>query len=228
MCQPTRAAVGTRRVCTRPAYESGVRVARCGVARVWGESERTIHEPDLGCTARTINIAPGVYQEMLFLRSKNNVTLLGSNNGLGTVIQYDSCDGFNPGTGGGQTVTTPGAGGTIPGYGAATGNLTAGGRPILLTSSSSGLTLDSITIKNLHAQGSRTIATLPASTIAAGATSSATFVNYASAVTQAETMYFNTSFTADISNPAGVAYATVRARWSRSTATSSATRTRWS
>ena len=99
---------------------------------------------------------------MLFLRSKNNVTLLGSNNGLGTVIQYDSCDGFNPGTGGGQTVTTPGAGGTIPGYGAAAGNLAAGGRPILLTSSSSGLVLDSITIKNLHAQGSRTIATLPA------------------------------------------------------------------
>ncbi len=160
-----------------------------------------------GSTARTIIIAPGVYQEMLFLRSKNNVTLTGSNNGVGTVIQYDSCDGFNPGTGGGQTVTTPGAGGTIPGFGAAAGNLTAGGRPILLTSSSSGLSLDSITIKNLHAQGSRTIATLPPSTIAAGATSSATFVNYASAVTQAETMYFNTSFTADISNPAAVAYA---------------------
>jgi len=161
-----------------------------------------------GSTARTIDIAPGVYQEMLFLRSKNNVTLVGSNNGLGTVIQYDSCDGFNPSTGGGQTVSTPGAGGTIPGYGAAAGNLTAGGRPILLTSSSSGLVLDSITIKNLHAQGSRTIATLPPSTIAAGATSAATFVNYASAVTQAETMYFNTSFTADISNPAAVAYAT--------------------
>ena len=118
-----------------------------------------------GSTARTINIAPGVYQEMLFLRSKNNVTLKGSNNGLGTVIQYDSCDGFNPGTGGGQTVSTPGAGGTIPGYGAAAGNLAAGGRPILLTSSSSGLVLDSITIKNLHAQGSRTIATLPPSTV---------------------------------------------------------------
>jgi len=159
-----------------------------------------------GSTARTINIAPGVYQEMLFLRSKNNVTLSGSNNGVGTVIQFDSCDGFNPGTGGGQTVTTPGAGGTIPGFGAPAGNLAAGGRPILLTSSASGLTLDSITIKNLHAQGSRTIATLPASTIAAGATSAATFVNYASAVTQAETMYFNTSFTADVSNPAAVAY----------------------
>ena len=75
-----------------------------------------------GSTVRTINIAPGVYQEMLFLRSKNNITLKGSNNGLDTVIQYDNCDGFNPGTGGGQTVTTPGAAGTIPGYGAAAGN----------------------------------------------------------------------------------------------------------
>jgi len=51
--------------------------------------------------------------------------------------------------------------------------------------------------------GSRTIATLPPSTIAAGATSSATFISYASAVTQAETLYFNTSFTADISNRGG-------------------------
>src|SRR5262249_39568412 len=52
--------------------------------------------------ALTINIAPGVYQEMLFIRGKSNITFLGSNNGVDTVIQYDNCDGFNPGTGGGQ------------------------------------------------------------------------------------------------------------------------------
>ena len=64
-----------------------------------------------GSTARTINIAPGVYQEMLFLRGKNNVTFKGTNNGLDAVIQYDNSDAFNPGVGQGQTVT----GGMIPG-----------------------------------------------------------------------------------------------------------------
>ncbi len=65
-----------------------------------------------GSTARTINIAPGVYQEMLFLRSKNNVTFKGTNNGLDAVIQYDNSDPFNPGVGQGQGVPLPGLGTT--------------------------------------------------------------------------------------------------------------------
>jgi len=145
--------------------------------------------------APLVTIAPGVYQELLFIRGKNNITLRGSNNGLDTVIQYDNCDGFNPGTGGGQTVGTPGAGGTIPGYGAGAAPLTGGGRAVLLTSSASGLVLDSLTIKNLHAQGSRILPTLPASAaVPAGSTSAPTYVNYNSAVTQAETVYFNTTY----------------------------------
>jgi pectin methylesterase-like acyl-CoA thioesterase len=146
--------------------------------------------------ALTISIAPGVYQEMLFIRGKKNITFQGTNNGLDAVIQYDNCDGFNPATGAGQAVTTPGATGTIPGYGAAAGNLAAGGRPVLLTTSTTGIVLNGITLKNLHGQGSLTLPTLPTSTVVtAGATSSPTYVNYASSVTQAETLYFNTSFT---------------------------------
>jgi pectin methylesterase-like acyl-CoA thioesterase len=97
-----------------------------------------------GSTARTINIAPGVYQEMLFLRGKNNVTFKGTNNGLDAVIQYDNSDSFNPGVGQGQGLPVP-APGTA---------LTAGGRSVLLISSVSGVVFDGITIKNLHAQGS--------------------------------------------------------------------------
>ncbi len=148
--------------------------------------------------ALTINIAPGVYQEMLFIRNKKNITFLGTNNGLDAVIQYDNSDGFNPAVGAAQAVTTPGAGGTIPGYGgAAVADLAGGGRAVLLTTAASGIVLDGITIMNTHAQASRVLPTLPApTTVAAGATSSATFLNYASAVTQAETVYFNTSFSA--------------------------------
>ena len=147
-----------------------------------------------GSTARTINIAPGVYQELLFLRSKNNVTFKGSNNGLDTVIQYDNSDLFNPGVGQGQTVS----GGTIPGYGAVNPpslNLAGGGRPVLLISSASGVVLDSITIKNLHAQFGRILPTLPvATTVDATATSGPTFMTLTPG-TQAETIYFNTTFT---------------------------------
>jgi pectin methylesterase-like acyl-CoA thioesterase len=147
--------------------------------------------------AATIHIAPGVYQELLFVRNKKNITFEGSNSGLGTVIQYENFDGFNPGVGGGQAIATPGAGGTIPGYGAAAANLVGGGRPVMLLVGATGIVLDSVTVMNLHPQGSRVLPTLPASTtIATGATSSATFVNYSSPVTPAETLYFNTSFTA--------------------------------
>src|SRR6202020_2233448 len=93
--------------------------------------------------ARTINIAPGVYKEMLFIRSKKNITFLGTNNGLDAVIQYDNCDGFNPTTGGGQAVTAavaPATLPTIPGYnGAAAGPLTPGGRPVMLVTNTTGI-----------------------------------------------------------------------------------------
>lgn len=129
-----------------------------------------------------INIAPGVYQEQLFVRNKHNLTLKG-NDSVATVIQYENCDGFNPGTGAGQRVSSPGEGGTLP-----PGPLSAGGRAVLLVSAADLLTLDSITLKNTHAQGSTTL--LDGTALGEGVT----FVNYRSAITQAETIYFNTGF----------------------------------
>ena len=156
--------------------------------------------PVKNATPLTVSIAPGVYQELLFIRSKKNITFLGTNNGLDAVIQYDNCDGFNPTTGGGQAVTAavaPATLPTIPGYnGAAAGPLTPGGRPVMLITNTTGIVLDGITLENLQGQGSLVLPTLPTSTtVTAGATSSPTYTGYASAVTQAETLYFNTSFT---------------------------------
>lgn len=134
----------------------------------------------------TISVAPGVYQELLWIRKKK-VTLQGTD-GVNTVIQYDNCDGFNPGTGGGQAVTTPGPGGALP-----AGNLAGGGRSVLLMSSASPVVLDTLTLKNLHGQGSMVLPTLPTPTTVTW-TVSPTYVNYTSAVTQAETLYFNVDF----------------------------------
>jgi len=130
----------------------------------------------------TINIAPGVYQEVLFIRNKHNVTLKGTDS-VATVIQYENCDGFNPGTGASQQVDSPGEEGTLP-----PGPLSAGGRAVLLVSAADLLALDSITLKNTHAQGSTTL--LDGTPLTEGLT----FVSYSSAITQAETIYFNTGF----------------------------------
>jgi pectin methylesterase-like acyl-CoA thioesterase len=137
----------------------------------------------------TIRISPGVYQEMLFIRNKNNLTLQGTDS-VATVIQYENCDGFNPGTGATQAVSSPGPNGRLP-----DGNLDAGGRALLLVNGADLLRLDSITLKNTHAQNATT---LQDGTSLSGAL---TYVNYNSAITQAETIYFNTSFTS--SSPAG-------------------------
>lgn len=151
----------------------------------------------------TIGIAPGVYQELLFLRNKKNITFHGTNNGLDAVIQYDNSDGFNFGVGAGQAVVT----GTIPGYGAAAGTLAGGGRSVFLMTGANGTVLDGITVKNLHGQSSRVLPTLPTSTtVPAGATSGVTFSDVNTAVTQAETIYFNTSFTS--TTPAATLVAT--------------------
>jgi len=136
----------------------------------------------LNRAATTISVDPGVYQELLWIRNKWNITIQGTDNGVGTVIQYDNCDGFNPGTGGGQAVTKTGSTWTIP-----TTNRASGGRSVLLVGSTDGLVLDAITLKNTH--GHRTFA-LPDGTTITGS-SSPTFVNYSSGVTQAETIYFN-------------------------------------
>jgi Cadherin-like beta sandwich domain/Pectinesterase len=156
--------------------------------------------PISNATSTTISIAPGVYQEMLWIRSKKNITLQGSNDGLATIIQADNCDGFNPGTGGGQAVTTPGAGGTIP-----TTGVGGGGRSVLLMASTSGIVLDSITLQNTHPQGGLVVPTVPvAQTVVAGSTAPGpTFTNYSSSVTQAETLYFNTTYSS--SNGVGTA-----------------------
>jgi pectin methylesterase-like acyl-CoA thioesterase len=145
--------------------------------------------PVANSTAVTITIAPGVYQELLFIRDKKNITFQGSGVGVETVIQYDNSDAFNPGVGGNFAPATPGVAPGQPPVLQASGTAqTGGGRAVLLTSSVTGLAFDGITLKNTHAQSSLATPTIPpgAPTIDSSKTS------YTPGP-QAETIYFNTS-----------------------------------
>jgi pectin methylesterase-like acyl-CoA thioesterase len=82
--------------------------------------------------AVTINVRNGTYQELLFLRTKNNVNIVGESRN-GVIIQYRNFDGLNPGTGGSQA----------PGSAAPTG-----GRAVFLAEGADLLTLNNLTLRN--------------------------------------------------------------------------------
>jgi len=84
-------------------------------------------------TPATITIRNGSYNELLYLRGKDNVTLRGESRD-GTVIHYTNYDTLNPGTGASQP----------PGTGAAA----AGGRSVMLVEASDMLVLDTLTVRN--------------------------------------------------------------------------------
>jgi pectin methylesterase-like acyl-CoA thioesterase len=82
-------------------------------------------------TAVTITVKNGTYQELLFLRAKNNVRIVGESR-TGVIIQYRNYEGLNAGSG------ASAAAGTAP----------AGGRAVFLIESADLLTLDTLTLRN--------------------------------------------------------------------------------
>jgi pectin methylesterase-like acyl-CoA thioesterase len=80
----------------------------------------------------TLRIANGRYDELLYLRGKDNVTLRGESRD-GVVIGTTNDDGINAGSGTGQPSTAPGA---------------TGGRAVLLVEDADLLTLDTLTLVN--------------------------------------------------------------------------------
>lgn len=83
-------------------------------------------------TAVTINVRNGTYQELLFLRGKNNVRIVGESR-AGVVIQYRNFDGLNPGTGGSQAPNS---------------TTSTGGRSVFLIEAADLVTLDTLTLRN--------------------------------------------------------------------------------
>ncbi|HEY6173827.1 MAG TPA: pectinesterase family protein, partial [Kofleriaceae bacterium] len=80
----------------------------------------------------TVNVRDGTYSELLYLRNKNNVSIVGESRD-GTVIQYRNYDTLNSGSGASQ-VLGPGT--------------PAGGRSVFLIEGSDLVTLDTLTIRN--------------------------------------------------------------------------------
>ncbi|MYM24330.1 pectin methylesterase [Duganella sp. FT135W] len=80
----------------------------------------------------TIHVHNGVYNELLYLRGKDNVTLVGESRD-GAIIQYANYDTLNTGSGASQ---------------ASVDGAAAGGRAVMLVESSDMLVLDTITLKN--------------------------------------------------------------------------------
>jgi len=80
----------------------------------------------------TVRIANGRYEELLYLRGKDNVTLKGESR-QGVVIAAENNDGLNPGSGVGQPPLAPGA---------------TGGRALFLVEDADLLQLDTLTVFN--------------------------------------------------------------------------------
>lgn len=81
----------------------------------------------------TITIRDGQYEELLFLRDNNNVTLQGESR-ENTVVYYDNFESFNSGSGKSE----------------ASGGSPAGGRSVFLVEGVDALTLTNFTLKNAH------------------------------------------------------------------------------
>lgn len=94
--------------------------------------------------AVTIDIRNGVYEEPLYLRNKNNLTLRGESR-EGTVICFDNCELYASGVGSGVA--------TRPEWGAEVGK--SGGRAVLLVENCDMLRFENLTLENTHGSGSQ-------------------------------------------------------------------------
>jgi pectin methylesterase-like acyl-CoA thioesterase len=99
--------------------------------------------------AKTITIKNGTYDEQLFLRNVNNLTITGESR-AGTIVQNNNWEAFNPGTGGSRA--TPNTTLTNIGGASALGNrLTlGGGRAVLLIEGGDLLKFSNFTMQNTH------------------------------------------------------------------------------
>ena len=117
-----------------PASATSLRVAADGSGDFYTIQRALDFADKAGCE---ISIAPGKYEETLFLRDKNNITLKGDSRS-GVRIVYPNCETYANGSGG-SVSSRPSAGTSIG---------KNGGRSVFLVESSDKLTLESLTIEN--------------------------------------------------------------------------------
>lgn len=95
-------------------------------------------------TEMTISVADGIYEEPLYIRSKNNLTIKGESRD-GTVIRFDNCNDYVNGVGSGVT--------SVPSVGSSVTRV--GGRSVILVENCDMLRFENITLENSHGDGSQ-------------------------------------------------------------------------
>ncbi|RDV00793.1 pectate lyase [Trinickia dinghuensis] len=116
---------------------------------------------------KTITVDKGAYNELLFVRNMNNLTITGSTSSAAdTTVSANNFESYNPGSGGSNTA----AGTSNTTEGAVTRRALGGGRSVFLMEGSDLLTLRNFTLQNSH-------------------------VKQSSYNNQAETLYFNNTKT---------------------------------
>lgn len=89
---------------------------------------------------KTVYVQNGTYEELLFMRNVNNLTIKGESR-EGVIIRYTNYDGLNGGTGGSGAVPNRAMGATIS---------AGGGRAVLLLERSDRFRLENLTMENTH------------------------------------------------------------------------------
>ena len=91
-------------------------------------------------TPVSVDVDEGEYNELLFLRNRNNVVIQGSGGRDITRIVYPNCDSYETGSGGSVS--------SIPSLGASIGK--SGGRSVFLVEGCDNLLLDGLTLENSY------------------------------------------------------------------------------
>ncbi len=94
--------------------------------------------------AVTITACDGIYDEPIFIRNKNNLTIKGESRG-GTVVRFDNSNGRINGVGGSLQ--------SVPQIGSPVGK--TGGRSVILVENCDMLCFENITLENSHGHGSQ-------------------------------------------------------------------------
>jgi pectin methylesterase-like acyl-CoA thioesterase len=95
--------------------------------------------------AKTITIKNGDYDELLFIRNVNNLTIAGESR-AGVVVHHENFESYNPSTGGSKTLAQT----TLSTVQGATRRSLGGGRAVLLVENADLLKLSNFTLKNTH------------------------------------------------------------------------------
>jgi len=89
---------------------------------------------------KTVYVQNGTYEELLFMRGVNNMTIKGESR-EGVIIRYTNYDGFNGGTGGSGVISNRTMGSTVS---------AGGGRAVILVERVDKFRLENLTLENTH------------------------------------------------------------------------------